>query len=90
MSKLEPKKYNWTLMKLCQEQELDMDLEEERGEDTEPSIAHLHLKESLHKTIGMVWDLQLLKETVCLIHMMIGLPVLKGKIMDLLNKEIKI
>lgn len=54
MSKLEPKKYNWTLMKLCQEQELDMDLEEERGEDTEPSIAHLHLKESLHKTIGMV------------------------------------
>jgi hypothetical protein len=57
----------------------------------EPSIAHLLLKELLqNKTIGMVWDLQLLKETVCLIHMMIGLQVLKEKIMDLLNKENKI
>ena len=90
MSKLEPKIHQMTLMKLCQEQELDMDLEEVRGEDMEPSIAHLLLKGSLQKKIGMVLDLQLLIETVCLIHMMIGLPPLRGKIMDLLNKEIKI
>jgi hypothetical protein len=47
MSKLEPRIPQMTIMKLCQEQELDMDLEEERGEDKEPSIAHLLLKGSL-------------------------------------------
>ena len=54
MSKLGPRIPQMTIMKLCQEQELDMDLEEEREEDMEPSIVHLLLRGSLHKTIGMV------------------------------------
>jgi hypothetical protein len=54
MSKLEPRIPQRTLMKLCQELELGMGLEEEREEDMEPSIVHLLLRGSLHKTIGMV------------------------------------
>ena len=45
MSKLGLKIPQMTLMKLCQERKLDMDLEEEREEELEPSIAHLLLKE---------------------------------------------